>query len=182
MQVLVTFCIVCSLQNQTNTYPSCCGILARNRGNQDILLVQFSDVRDAAQAYEDARMAHWLVTFLNPKALGFEATQDNGPNGPFRNISNFEGQLKAQVLFNPQDHTLTASFVVSLIKKTLGKYGEVKAIRSTPCGIPHVKAYCIEFYDIRSAAAAHAALSGKDIGVSLFDVQSLLTGTDFFTA
>jgi len=135
-------------------------------------LVQFSDIRDAVQAREDAHKAHWNVTFLNPKALGYEATGDNGPNGPYRTISNFEGQLKAQVLFNPQSPALTARFVIPLIKKTFGQYGEVKAIRSTPCGIPHVKAYCIEFYDTRSAAAAQAALNNKDIGVGPLTFQS----------
>lgn len=111
-------------------------------------------------------MGHWQVTFLHPKTLGFDVTGDPGPSGPLRTISNFEGQLKAQVLFNPQNPSLTAHFVISLIKKNLEKYGEVKAIQSTLCGLPHVKAYRIEFYDTRCAAAACVALNNKDIGVS----------------
>ena len=140
---------------------------------QDFLLVSFSDVRDAIQAYDDARKGHWLVSFLNPKALWFEITGDAGPNGVYRTISNYEGQLKVQVLFNPQNPALNAHFVIPLIKKTLNKYGEVKAIQSTPSGIPHVKAYCIEFYDIRSADEARAALNNKDIGVSSLIVSPL---------
>lgn len=139
------------LQNRFNTdnYPSCCGILLRNHLGGEFLYVQFSDVRDAVKAYEDVRMGHWQVGFLNPKHLGFEITGDPSANGPLHTISNFEGQLKAQVLFNPQNPALTAQFVISLIKKNLEKYGEVKAIHSTLCGLPHVKTYCIEFYDTR---------------------------------
>jgi hypothetical protein len=129
-------------------------------------LVSFSDIRDAVQAYDDVRIGHWLVTYLNPKALGVEITADPGPYGPYRTISNYEGQLKAQVLFNPQNPILTSHAVIALIKKTLSKYGEVKAIQSIPCGIPHVKAYQIEYYDTRCAIVAQSALNNKDIGVS----------------
>jgi hypothetical protein len=104
---------------------------------------------------------------LKPKALGLDVTGDAGPRGPYSTVSNYEGQLKAQVLFNPQNPALTAGFVISLIKTTLATYGELKAIHSISCGIPHVKAYSIEFYDTRSVADAYVALNNnKDIGVS----------------
>jgi hypothetical protein len=142
-------------------------------------LVSFSDIRDAVQAYDDVRLGHWLVTYLNPKALGAQVIAAPGPYGPYRTISNYEGQLKAQVLFNPQNPALTAQAVIALIKKTLNKYGEVKAIQTIPCGIPSVKAYQIEYYDTRCAVAAQAALNNKDIGVST-TFSFPLTSTDTF--
>ena len=140
-------------------------------------MVSFTDIRDAIQAYDDVRIGHWLVNYLNPKTLGVQITADPGPYGPYRTISNYEGQLKAQVLFNPQNPALTAQAVIALIKKTLNKYGEVKAIQSIPCGIPSVKAYQIEYYDTRCATAAQAALNNKDIGVST-TLSLPLTPTD----
>jgi hypothetical protein len=111
-------------------------------------------------------MGHWDVIFMEPRALMLEVTGNMAPSEFYRTVSNFEGQLKAQVLFNPQNPALTGQFVIALIKSTLGKFGEVKAIHSTSCVLPRVKAYLIEFYDTRSAAAACAALNTKDIGVS----------------
>lgn len=93
-------------------------------------------------------------------------TSNAAPNGPCSTVSNYEGQLKAQVLFNPQNMTLTARFVTSLIKATLARFGEVKAIQSIPSTVAHVKTYCIEFFDTRSAADACNVLNNKDIGVS----------------
>ncbi len=161
-----------SLHVQTTTYPSFCGVITRSEAAVETLFVSFSDVRDAVKAFEDVRKGHWSVTYLNPKALGFEITGDFGLNGPFRTISNYEGQLKAQVLFNPQNPALTAHYVIPLIKDILSKYGGVKAIHSDPSAIPHVKAYRIEFYDTRSATAAQTALNNKDIGVSSLTVIS----------
>jgi hypothetical protein len=102
---------------------------------------------------------------LNPKALWFEVTGDDGPNGPLYTVSNFEGQVKVQVLFNPQNRVLNANLVTALIKKILGDCGEVKAIQSIS-GIASVKAYYVEFFDIRSAKIACARLNNKDIAVS----------------
>ncbi|KAF7505790.1 hypothetical protein GJ744_000461 [Endocarpon pusillum] len=151
----------------TTTYPSFCGVISRSETAVETLLVSFSDIRDAVKAFEDVRKGHWAVTYLNPKALGFEITGDFGLNGPFRTISNYEGQLKAQILFNPQNPALTSHYVIPLIKDVLSKYGEVKAIHSDPCAIPHVKAYRIEFYDTRSTTAAQTALNNKDIGYEI---------------
>ncbi len=161
-----------SLYVQTTIYPSFCGVITRNETAVETLFASFSDIRDAVKAFEDVRKGHWTVTYLNPKALGFEITGDLGVNGPLRTISNYEGQLKAQVLFNPQNPALTAHYVIPLIKDVLSKYGEVKAIHSDPSAIPHVKAYRIEFYDTRSVVAAQAALNNKDIDVSSLTVMS----------
>jgi hypothetical protein len=148
-------------------YPSCCGILARDQANTSVLFVQFSDVRDAVQAYEDARKGYWQVSFLKPKDLGSQVSSNRTPNGPPNLYNNHEGQLKAQILFNPQNLTLTARFVTALIRATLARFGEVKAIHSIPSTTAHVKKYGLEFFDTRAAADACKALNNKDIGVSL---------------
>lgn len=147
-------------------YPSCCGILARDQANASVLFVQFSDVRDAVQAYEDARKGYWQVTFLKPRDLGSEVSRNGPPSGSPNSYNNHEGQLKAQILFNPQNMTLTARFVNALIRATLARFGDIKAIHSIPSTTAHVKKYCLEFFDTRAAADACKALNNKDIGVS----------------
>lgn len=141
-------------------------MVTRSQIGQDFLYLQFSDIRDAAQAYEEARMGHWPTTFLKPKELICEVKDITNPNDPSRTVSNFEGQLRALVLFNPQNPSLTTHFVISLVKKVLEKYGEVKAMHTIISGSPNVKEYLVEYYNVDSADAASTALKSEDIAVS----------------
>lgn len=141
-------------------------MVTRSQIGQDFLYLQFSDIRDAAQAYEDARMGHWPTDYLNPKQLISEAQAMTNPNNPSNTFSNFEGLLTALVLFNPRNPSLTTHFVISVVKKALEKYGEVKAMHTITSDNPNVKAYLVEYYNVDSAHAASKALASKNLAVS----------------
>lgn len=160
--------------SQQDTYPSQCGMVHLRGTAGDALYVQFTDIRDAVDACANMRKCHWQVSFLRPRILGFEASDNAGPTGPLYAVNNYEGQLKVQVLFNPQNHDLTAGYVIPLIKATLAMLGDVKAIHSIPSGFPHVKEYCVEYFNVRDAARAVGQLNNHNIGVSFLTVMPLL--------
>lgn len=129
------------------------------------MLVQFFDLRDAVRAYEEIRNARWKVEYLNPEGVSFEIAGIDLTMGARLRTSNITGLLKAKVLFNPQNESLTASFVICLVKSKLSAHGDIKAIHSLQCCLAHVKEYCVEFYDVRAADGACLTLNNRDIGV-----------------
>jgi hypothetical protein len=146
------------------------------RGSRDgrVVCVNFSDIRDAARAFHNSLGGPGDLVSLDPKSYAHQSTGEDGPFARHHLVSNFEGQLKANVTFDPQNPRLTAAYAIAVIKHALGSFGKLKAIHSvSTVGSPQVKEYLVEYFDLESAFYACQDLNKEYISVRYFQIDPI---------
>ena len=162
-----------------NVYQSSTGINGTKLARQGIVVVGFTDYRDAKLAYANARYDHpqWRLVRLTPKAFVL-----NNEDAPFAGrvnvaqVSDFEGQLVVSVFFDGRDESIKARPTFELLKQTLRNFGELKAFHSMPLEQGNLREFRVEYYDTRHAENALRSLHNPtQLGVGISAIARLST-------
>ena len=147
---------------QVQNYPSFTGLDAARLSSQGILLVSFTDVRDAKAAYDSTRFVfpQWQVTSLKPRVFAKKVNVDH------TRVSNCDGQVTLTVRFDGVRPGLLAEPVFNILRNTLNSFGTVKAIHSLANSRGDVRDFRVEYFDTRGAENAARSINNTYSKVS----------------
>ena len=148
---------------QQQMFKSINGVSFRDLQNHGVVIIGFSDIRDAAdiEPYLRDVQRTWNVRRLTPT----QYHQQVHP-GSTDVTSNHEAELIVTVFYDGNDNYVPSYTVISALKATLATYGYIKAMHTLPTRQQHTRDFRVEFEDIRSAHNALVDLNDAVVEVN----------------
>lgn len=155
-------------------FNSVIGVTLKDLKQHGVVIVGFSNIRDAAEVEPYIRNVQptWTVRRISPKQYAQQALGSSSDM-----VTDYEAQLIVTLFYNGNQNRFLAIPVVNKLKQTLTTFGYLKAFHTLPAIQNHAREFRVEFDDTRSALNALVSLdlAVVDVGSADFFILPILT-------